>query len=163
MAALDGSAMLTVKPSSKGSWPVPILGLIFLLLACAPASQAELPIANLTIGGHALQAELAVRPREQQKGLMFRESLPNNRGMLFVFGEPRQASFWMKNTSIPLSIAYLGKDGTILEIYDLQPFNEDPVPSVSRDVWFALEVNRGWFSARHIKPGVRVEGIPSIR
>ncbi|GAB4242831.1 MAG: hypothetical protein OHK005_06810 [Candidatus Methylacidiphilales bacterium] len=139
-----------------------IVWLLFATTAFAPAAP-QLPVVELTIESAKLQAEVAVTPAEQARGLMFRDTLPTNAGMLFVFPEPRRASFWMRNTSLPLSIAYLGRDGTILEIYDLEPFNETPVVSQSQEVWFALEVNRDWFRSRQIKPGDRVTGLPAKR
>ncbi|MFQ3671453.1 MAG: DUF192 domain-containing protein [Verrucomicrobiia bacterium] len=125
------------------------------------SAETHLPVVELRIGSSLLRAEVAEKPGDQARGLMFRERLAPDAGMLFVFAEGRRASFWMKNTQLPLSIAYLGRDGTILEIYDLEPFNETPVVSRSEAVWFALEVNRDWFRARGIQPGEKVRGLPT--
>jgi len=94
---------------------------------------------------------------------MYRESLPENHAMLFVFEGPRQASFWMRNTRIPLSIAYLDASGKILEIHDMQPFDETSIRSRSLAVAFALEVNQGWFRKQGIGPGDRVSGLDKAR
>ena len=116
--------------------------------------------AKLKIGDHSLTVELAESPNEQMTGLMNRESLESNHGMLFIFPNPKKASFWMHNTSIPLDLAFLNTDGVILEIHSLVPFEETPVVSKSDQVAYALEVNRDWFASRGLKPGIKVKGLP---
>jgi len=113
------------------------------------------------IGSHELIVELAVSDHEQETGLMNRASLGSDQGMLFVFDQPKEASFWMHNTSIPLDLAYLDEKGEILEILPLVPFEERPVNSKSSKVAYALEVNRDWFSSRGLKAGAKVQGLPS--
>ena len=93
-------------------------------------------------------------------GLMNREFLPADRGMVFVFEEPKKAFFWMKNTSIPLDVAFLDSEGVILEILPLVPFEESRVASKSDQVAYAIETNRDWFGSRGLKPGVKVQGLP---
>ena len=93
-------------------------------------------------------------------GLMNREFLPADRGMVFVFEEPKKAFFWMKNTSIPLDVAFLDSEGVILEILPLVPFEESRVASKSDQVAYAIETNRDWFASRGLKPGVKVQGLP---
>jgi len=134
--------------------------LIPLILALALTGLQAGGEAKLHIGDHTLTAELAVSPNEQMTGLMNRESLESNHGMLFVFPEPKQASFWMHNTSIPLDLAFLDADGVILEIIPLVPFEEKPVLSKSSKVSYALEVSRDWFAGRNLKVGLKVSGIP---
>ncbi|TVR89049.1 MAG: DUF192 domain-containing protein [Spirochaetaceae bacterium] len=92
---------------------------------------------------------------------MYRDNLSEDSGMLFIFPSDREVSFWMKDTSIPLSIAYLRHDGTILEIHDMQPFSLDPVPS-GRPVRYALEVNQGWFERKAVRVGTRVVLPPEL-
>jgi hypothetical protein len=116
--------------------------------------------AKLEIGDQRLTVEIALRPEEQMTGLMNRESLDSDRGMLFVFPAPKQASFWMHNTSIPLDLAFLDADGVILEIIPLIPFDEKRVQSQSSNVSYALEVARDWFSSRGLKAGLKVKGLP---
>ena len=116
--------------------------------------------AKLEIGDQRLTVEIALRPEEQMTGLMNRDSLDSDRGMLFVFPEPKQASFRMHNTSIPLDLAFLDADGVILEILPLVPFEEKPVLSKSSKVSYALEVSRDWFASRNLKAGLKVSGIP---
>ncbi|NDB96524.1 MAG: DUF192 domain-containing protein [Verrucomicrobia bacterium] len=137
-----------------------LLSLTLLILGLALASLQAAGESKLHIGDHTLTVELAVNPSEQMTGLMNRESLKSNHGMLFVFPEPKQASFWMHNTSIPLDLAFLDADGVILEIIPLVPFDEKPVLSKSSKVSYALEVSRDWFASRNLKAGLKVSGIP---
>jgi uncharacterized membrane protein (UPF0127 family) len=120
------------------------------------AAQPKLPTLRLYLGARTMDAELALSPRQQETGMMFRTEMGTNDGMLFVFGEPHQASFWMKNTRVPLSIAYLGTDGTILEIHDLKPMDENPVRAKSDQILFALETPQGWFQQNGVGPGAVV-------
>ena len=136
------------------------LSLIPLILGLALADLLAAGESKLRIGDHSLTVELAVSPNEQMTGLMNRESLESNHGMLFVFPEPKRASFWMHNTSIPLDLAFLDADGVILEILPLVPFEEKPVLSKSSKVSYALEVSRDWFASRNLKAGLKVSGIP---
>src|SRR5690606_38882104 len=126
-------------------------------------AQPQLPRTTLKIDGHELEVEIAATAESMSRGLMFRNSLPGNAGMLFVFPAAHQASFWMKNTSIPLSIAYLDKDGKILEVYPLIPFDETTVKSKSDKICYALEVNRDWFNTRNIKPGTQIQNLPVLK
>lgn len=116
--------------------------------------------AKLKIGDHSLTVELAESPNEQMTGLMNRESLESNHGMLFIFPSPKQATFWMHNTLIPLDLVFLNTDGVILEILPLVPFEEKRVASKSDQVAYALEVSRDWFASRGLKPGLKVSGLP---
>ncbi|MDR0998792.1 MAG: DUF192 domain-containing protein [Treponema sp.] len=101
-----------------------------------------------------LNVELALSEAEQTQGLMYRKSLDDGRGMLFVFDRDKLASFWMKNTLVPLSIAYIDSDGSILEIHDMRPEDLSLVRS-SRSVRYALEVPQGWFDRAGVGPGDR--------
>ncbi|MDR0450087.1 MAG: DUF192 domain-containing protein [Treponema sp.] len=139
---------------------------IFSLADCAakpaksPAIITDFKTRELTIERAAappvrVKAELALSEEEQSQGLMYRESLDDGQGMLFVFDRDKLASFWMKNTFIPLSIAYISSDGSILEIYDMRPEDLSLIRS-SRSVRYALEVPQGWFSRAGIGPGDRL-------
>jgi uncharacterized membrane protein (UPF0127 family) len=99
-----------------------------------------------------IKAEIARTEDERSKGLMFRKKLADGEGMLFIFDRDQQLSFWMKNTLIPLSIAYIASDGRIIDIKDMQPLDLNSVQS-SRSVRYALEVPQGWFSRAGIEPG----------
>lgn len=127
-----------------------------LALLWAQGNGEEPEFVEIWIGGHRLYAELAQTPEERRQGLMYREALPEDRGMLFIFEKDKILSFWMKNTAIPLSLAYLSRDGIIREIHHLKPGSLAPVTS-RRSVRYALEVNRGWFQERGIRPGDKVE------
>jgi uncharacterized membrane protein (UPF0127 family) len=126
--------------------------------AAAAAADAALPEIKLSIQKHALTAEVAASDSTRTMGLMHRRMLPENRGMLFVFPQTTPLSFWMMNTHIPLSIAYLDDAGTIINILDMKPLTTDPHPS-ARPARYALEMNQGWFAKRGIKAGARVEGL----
>jgi uncharacterized protein len=115
---------------------------------------------NLTVGGVSLKAEVAEDDQSREMGLMFRDSLPEDHGMLFIFDRPHQASFWMKNTKIPLSIAFLENDRVIREEKSMRPYDETLIQSRSDKIRFAIEVNAGWFDQHQVKPGTKVEGIP---
>jgi hypothetical protein len=134
-------------------------------LALAAASAAaqdrpqQLPTIALNAGIHNIVAELAKRPDERAVGLMHRPSMPPNHGMLFVFEQPAQQCFWMKNTLLPLSIAFLADDGTVVNIADMKPMSDDSHCS-AKPVRFALEMNQGWFAKRGVKAGSRLEGEP---
>jgi uncharacterized membrane protein (UPF0127 family) len=117
------------------------------------AAQPKLPTMKLYIGPLTMETELALSPRQQETGMMFRKETSDGEGMIFVFPQPQQASFWMKNTHVPLSIAYIGPNGAILEIHDLQPLNENAVRANSGQVLFALETPQGWFKRNNIGPG----------
>lgn len=133
---------------------------LLALILTLSGSWAE-GLAKLKIGSHDLMVELAVSDQEQMNGLMNRDSLGADQGMLFIFNVPREASFWMHNTSIPLDLAYLDEKGEILEILPLVPFEEKAVKSKSNKVAFALETNRDWFASRGLKPGTKVQGLPT--
>ena len=102
-----------------------------------------------------IKAEIARTDEELARGLMYRTKLPDGEGMLFIFDRDQVLSFWMKNTLIPLSIAYISSDGTIIEIRDMEPGNLDPVRS-GRSVRYALEVPQGWFSRVNLGIGDRL-------
>lgn len=103
--------------------------------------------------------ELADDPAEQAKGLMFREKMAASAGMLFVFPKPKHASFWMKNTLIPLTAAFIADDGTIVNLVDMKPLDEASHCSQA-PVRYVLEMNQGWFAQRHLRAGHKLHGTP---
>lgn len=134
-----------------------------LVLSCAAdgngqpvKAQKELPVAELRAGSVTVLVELARSPEEQSVGLMFRKTLEDGKGMLFTYEDDRRLSFWMKNTLIPLSIAYLAADGIIREIYHMEPQSLKAVNSI-RSVRYALEVPQGWFDRAGLTIGDRFE------
>jgi len=107
----------------------------------------------LTIGNHRLEVDVVATPEKRSIGLMFQDTLPDDRGMLFVFAGPYTGSFWMHNTRIPLSIAFIDAERRILNIEDMQPLDEITQHFPAGAAQYALEVNQGWFAARGIQPG----------
>lgn len=135
--------------------------LLLLLVGFAPLScskNSDLQTQVIRINQWEVTVETADTLESQEKGLMGRESLDENRGMLFVYERDAKKSFWMKNTTIPLSIAYIAADGTIREIYDMEPLSTRTVDS-RYSVRYALEVNQGAFDRHGIKAGDKVEFI----
>ena len=136
-----------------------LLAIMILASSGAHALAAQaLPEIALAIKGHRLTVEVAATDPQRAQGLMHRRMLPENRGMLFVFSHAAPQSFWMKNTYIPLSIAFVDDSGTIVNIADMKPLTTDPHPS-AQPAKYALEMNRGWFAKRGIKAGARIEGL----
>jgi uncharacterized membrane protein (UPF0127 family) len=127
-------------------------------LVCGPLGAAELPTVDLNIGKHRLVAEVAATTDTRTTGLMHRFSLKPDHGMLFVFPAPQPLGFWMRNTYVPLSIAFLDADGRILNIEDMAPRTDDTHLSKGPAL-YALEMKKGWFADRNIRPGDRVEGL----
>ncbi|MEN9316871.1 MAG: hypothetical protein RIS35_3264 [Pseudomonadota bacterium] len=134
--------------------------LAMLLGQGSPASaqpQPPLPTIELQAGIHLVRAEVAADNETRMRGLMFRERLGPNQGMLFVFQARSQQCFWMRNTLIPLTIAFIEDDGSIVNLADMKPRSEDSHCS-ARPVRYALEMEQGWFAKRGLGPGVRLSG-----
>jgi hypothetical protein len=134
--------------------------LIALLTLCGTPLRAQQPLPEITLSikGHKLTAEVAANDNSRTVGLMHRRMMPESRGMLFVFTHTQPQSFWMMNTHIPLSIAFIDEQGVIVNIDDMKPLTTDPHPS-AKPAKYALEMNQGWFGKRGIKAGVRVDGL----
>jgi uncharacterized membrane protein (UPF0127 family) len=137
---------------------LPACSLVVLMALSSPASGEDLPTVQLSIKGHGLVAEVAATTATRTVGLMHRFSLKPDHGMLFVFNAPQPLAFWMKNTFVPLSIAFIGADGRILNIDDMAPQTETTHPSRGPAL-YALEMKKGWFAERGIVAGDRVEGV----
>lgn len=138
----------------------------FLLTGFAPSTyaqgQAALPVLQLSAGLHLIRAEVAATPPQLQQGLMFRRTMAPQEGMLFVFGQKHTHCMWMVNTEIPLSVAFLRDDGSIVNIEDMEPHSRDS-HCAKEPVSFALEMNQGWFKQRGIEAGSRIRGLPELR
>jgi uncharacterized protein len=129
-----------------------------LMLVVAPAFAQTLPVLELKAGMHLIRAEVAADLASRGQGLMHRKSLAQNTGMLFVFDRAEQHCMWMKNTYIPLSVAFLDEQGTIINIADMQPHSEQS-HCATRPALYALEMTRGWFAERGIKAGAKLGGL----
>ena len=141
-----------------------IKGIFFsaVLLALLPALAQDAPQSNLeriklTAGMHRMDVQVAATPEQRQIGLMFRKDMPQHEGMIFIFDQPAQQCFWMKNTLIPLSAAFVLDDGTIANIEDMKPLVLDAHCS-TQPVRYVLEMNRGWFAKKGIKAGNKLQG-----
>jgi uncharacterized membrane protein (UPF0127 family) len=121
--------------------------------------QPRLSTIELSAGMHNIVAEVARTPQQQQIGMMMRTKMEQHEGMLFAFDEVAPRCFWMRNTLLPLSIAFIADDGRIVNIAEMQPRSDDAHCS-AQPVRFALEMNRGWFDKRAVKPGDRLRGRP---
>ena len=138
------------------------LALAAALLACAAFAQEpqlNLPRVKLAAGMHVIDAQVAATPDQRMTGLMHRKEMPQHEGMLFVFDSPAQQCFWMKNTLLPLSVAFLADDGTIVNIDEMQAQSLESHCS-AKPVRYVLEMNKGWFAKKGIKAGTRLEGPP---
>ncbi|MCX7891856.1 MAG: DUF192 domain-containing protein [Burkholderiales bacterium] len=128
-------------------------------LAAAPAlAQAPLPRVQLNAGIHVIRAEVASTFETRAQGLMFRKTLGASDGMLFVFPEPQRICMWMRNTYVPLSVAFMDEQGVILNVEDMAPLTEAS-HCAAGPAKFALEMNQGWFAARGVKAGTRIGGL----
>ncbi|MBN2657075.1 MAG: DUF192 domain-containing protein [Spirochaetales bacterium] len=132
-----------------------LLAILAALVFQSCASSASLETAEIQVGDKTITVEIADNDQARATGLMNRKSMDENHGMLFVFQEEKKMSFWMKNTLIPLSIAYISKSGEIKEIYDMYPLDESSVRS-TRSVLYALEMNQGWFDRNGITAGDKI-------
>ena len=143
--------------------------LFIALLACAglghaPAQAQPGKSMQLSAGMHLIQAEVAATEEQREQGLMYREKMPANAGMLFVFGAPATQCMWMKNTPLPLSVAFIDAAGKIVNIEDMQPHTLDSHCSTRTvPVRYALEMNLGWFRQHNIKPGMSIGNLPALR
>src|SRR4051812_27615391 len=131
-------------------------------LALAQEPQTDLARVRLSAGMHQIEAQVAQTPDQRQTGLMYRKQMPQHEGMLFVFDEPSVQCFWMKNTLLPLTAAFVADDGEVVNLVDMKPQTTDSHCS-ARPVRFVLEMNQGWFAKRGVKAGARLAGEPFRR
>ena len=120
-----------------------------------PHEASELPLKALMVGPRRIVVEIAADPASQSRGLMFRKALPPDHGMLFVFPDSEQRCFWMKNTPLPLTIAYIDSAGKIMSLADMQPYSLEPHCSIG-PARYALEMEQGWFARHGLGPGTQV-------
>jgi uncharacterized membrane protein (UPF0127 family) len=131
------------------------------LAACRARSQSGLPVVTLRLGKYVVKAEVAATEIDQATGLMYRTQMGTDEGMLFVFKDSTRRAFWMRNTYLPLTVAYLDDQGILINLEDMQPQTENPHWSAG-PAKYALEMNQGWFAKRGLGPGLRVEGLDKL-
>ncbi len=133
-----------------------------LLAACGNAEKKPVELKTvedrfpIKVGGQVVEMQLAILPAESQRGLMFRQTMGTEEGMIFLFDRPQQMSFWMRNTELPLDIGYFDADGKLKEVYPMYPHDERPVESLGIRR-FALEMNQGWYRKNGLKPGDTID------
>jgi uncharacterized protein len=142
-----------------------LIGLLALLVAPAWAQdvpQLHLPRVTLSAGMHQIQAQVAANPEQRAIGLMHRKDMPANEGMLFIFEQAATQCFWMKNTLLPLTAAFLADDGTVVNLADMQPQSLQSHCS-TQPVRYVLEMHQGWFAKRGVAAGFKLVGGPFAR
>ena len=128
-----------------------------LAIAADPSASTKPPsFKKIMVGKTPLRVEVADTSEKQERGLMFRQSMPDNEGMLFIYKEPQEMSFWMRNTFLPLDIVFVGADGIILNIHQARPLDESVLYPSAGSAKYVIETNQGWFSRHGIRPGDRV-------
>jgi uncharacterized membrane protein (UPF0127 family) len=142
---------------------IPALALLALAATLLPAAaqdaQINLPRVTLSAGMHQIDAQVAHTPEQRATGLMFRKEMPQHEGMLFAFELPSVQCFWMKNTLLPLTAAFVADDGTVVNLADMKPQTTESHCS-DKPVRYVLEMNQGWFAKKGIKPGMKLAGRP---
>lgn len=154
-----GTAPAARPGSGRRVWQTAVLALAAALLtpAWAQTPQTQLPRTQVRAGMHLIQAQVASTPTQRNVGLMWRRDMPANEGMLFVFEQPAQQCFWMQNTLLPLTAAFVADDGTIVNLADMQPLTTESHCS-AQPVRYVLEMHQGWFAKRGIRAGQRLAG-----
>jgi len=122
-------------------------------------AQLNLPRITLTAGMYRIDTQVAITPEQRALGLMFRREMPHHEGMLFVFEDPNRQCFWMKNTLLPLTAAFVADDGRIVNLVDMKPRSEQSHCS-AEPVRYVLEMNQGWFAKKGIRAGFKLGGKP---
>ena len=135
-----------------------LLAISLVIVIPGWAQQPQLPLLELSAGMHRIEAEVAATPDSRQTGMMLRTAMPPHRGMLFVFTDSAKHCMWMRNTLLPLSVAFLDEKGRILNVEDMQPKTEDNHCS-AKPARYALEMNMGWFRSRGLRPGFAITGV----
>lgn len=132
-----------------------------LAVAIASCGARGMPVHTISVGSHQVQVEIAANGTDRAQGLMHRDAMPAEEGMLFIYPDEAPRSFWMKNTRIPLSIAFADNTGKIVRIADMAPFDTDRTQSLY-PARYALEMNLGWFETNAVKPGDKLGNLPEV-
>jgi uncharacterized protein len=133
--------------------------IVFTVSAAFAQQAVKFPVISLTSGIHVIKAEVAANNAQREQGLMFRKSMGANEGMVFLFNTPASVCMWMKNTLIPLSVAFIDSEGKIINIEDMEPQTTES-HCAKKPAQYALEMNRGWFKQKNIKPNSIITGLP---
>lgn len=148
----------------RHSLPLCVLAVAALLTSCGGSDSAKNTIPKtvddrfpIKVGDRTVSMQIAALPPELQKGLMFRKTMGEDEGMLFVFTQPQPQGFYMRNTTLPLDIGFFDASGELKEIYPLYPLDERTVNSRSRHIQFCLEMNQGWYARSGVKPGAKLD------
>ena len=147
------------RPMSPRDALLSFILLVNLTAWAQETPQLDLQRVALSAGMHQIDAQVALSPEQHQIGLMFRKAMPQHEGMIFVFDQPTQQCFWMKNTVLPLTAAFVADDGTIVNLADMKPQTLDAHCS-DKPVRYVLEMNLGWFAKKGIKAGSKLQGAP---
>ncbi len=150
---------MTIQFARFATFSLLVVALAGQLALAQETPQTGLPRIKLSAGMHQITAQVAQTPEQRQIGLMFRKDMPQVEGMLFVFEQANQQCFWMKNTLLPLTAAFVDDDGTIVNLADMKPQTTDSHCS-AKPVRFVLEMNQGWFDKKGVKAGARLSGLP---
>lgn len=142
-----------IRVASRASITLLLLMALLPLLAASACANAGLPTTTLEVKGQKLTVELAVSNAEQSRGLMYRKEMPDDHGMLFVYRSPQPVAYWMKNTFIPLSIAFIDSQKRIINMADMAPNNETRTYPSNGPIKYVLEVNQGWFAKNGVREG----------
>lgn len=151
---------LLTHPSQSAGFCRRLVLVAFFAPLCAtaqPGPQLDLQRTKLSAGMHLIDAQIARTPEQRQIGLMMRRDMPQQEGMIFVFEQATRQCFWMKNTLLPLTAAFLAEDGRIVNMADMKPQTEDAHCS-DEPVRYVLEMNKGWFAKKGIQPGSKLGG-----
>jgi len=149
-------------PPFRTALPLLVCALVSFAAVAQSGPQPTLPTTRLTAGMHVITAEMATTPQSRTIGMMFREKTAPNHGMLFIFEYKAQQCFWMRNTPLPLSIAFIDEDGTILQISDMAPKSE-ALHCSKLPVRYALEMEQGWFAKKGAGVGSKIGSLPAPR
>jgi uncharacterized membrane protein (UPF0127 family) len=165
VSSLDLSRLIRrvlVVPAMALAVPLISLGAHAQQMPPGAKQPGDFPHTKLTAGMFVIDAAIASSDADREQGLMYRTKLAANEGMLFVFNERAVHCFWMKNTLIPLSIAFIREDGTVTDIDEMQAETENNHCPRNNGV-YALEMSKGWFTAKGIKPGAKIQGLPPVQ
>lgn len=157
--------MKNANPVSSLLRALMLVSLLLLTTGCGRGDATRAPsevktVADyfaVSVGAKSVKMQLAIKPREMEHGLMGREDLKSDEGMLFLYDAPQRMSFWMRNTPTALDIGFFTADGVLKEIYQMYPYDETPVMSRSVELQFALEMKQGWFEFNGVKPGSKLD------